>query len=404
MTSTPAHSRSLHWFAVVTALCTLVLIGVGGLVTSHGAGMAVPNWPNSYDYNMFAFPISEWVGGVLYEHTHRLVASFVGLLTTVLAAWLWMRESAGRTRSLGLAVAFVVPVLLGVRQMPIYLALAGTAVIMIPVGLWLSHRERWSLRWIGMVALAAVVLQGVLGGLRVVWMADEVGIFHGTIAQLFLVLLVLIALLTSAWWERARTRVDGLHACAALRRVLQLTTLMILGQLMLGATMRHQHAGLAIPDFPLAYGAVWPDTSAEAVMRYNQQRIEVMAHNPITAAQIHLQMLHRIVALAIVGMVVSSAVMVWRRFESGHVMRVWAGLWLGLIAVQFGLGAWTVWSNKAADIASLHVVNGSLCLTVGGVLCVLAARHRPVSIQNRVHDASPDCTTPILSRPSAARS
>jgi cytochrome c oxidase assembly protein subunit 15 len=227
-----------------------------------------------------------------------------------------------------------------------------------------------------MTAFAAVVVQGVLGGLRVVWAKDELGIFHGTLAQLFFLLLAVIALRTSGWWVRRTVASGESLACSALRAVLLITTLLILLQLILGATMRHQHAGLAIPDFPLAYGAVWPDTAAKALARYNQQRIEVVAHNPITAFQVHLQMAHRMVASAIVGLVISSAVMARRRFGPGHVLRKGSGLWLGLVGVQFALGAWTIWSNKAADIASLHVVIGSLCLAVGGVLCVVAARFR----------------------------
>ena len=84
----------LHRFAVLTALATLVLISIGGLVTSHGAGMAVPDWPNSYGYNMFTFPVSMWVGGILYEHSHRLAGSVVGFLTLVLALWLNGRPAA----------------------------------------------------------------------------------------------------------------------------------------------------------------------------------------------------------------------------------------------------------------------------------------------------------------------
>ncbi len=376
--STPAPSRALHFFAVLTAAFTLALIGLGGLVTSHGVGMAVPDWPNTYGYNMFAFPISQWVGGVFYEHTHRLLATLVGLLTAALAVWLWMRETAGRARWVGVAVCFAVLVLLGVRQMPVYLMLGGASLVVMALGLWRSKREHWSLRWLGMVAFAAVVLQGVLGGLRVVWIKDELGIFHGTLAQLFLLLLVLIALRTSRWWARRTVAADEACACASLRGVLLATTLVILAQLALGATMRHQHAGLAIPDFPLAYGTVWPDTGTEAIARYNQQRVELVAHNPITAFQIHLQMVHRVMASAIVGLVISSAVMVWRRFGRGHILRKWTGVWCGLIAVQFALGAWTIWSNKAADIASLHVLTGSLCLAVGGILCVVGARFRTV--------------------------
>jgi cytochrome c oxidase assembly protein subunit 15 len=364
--------------------------------------MAVPDWPNTYGYNMFAFPMSQWVGGIFYEHTHRLLATGVGLLTAVLAIWLWVRETAGRARWAGVAVGVAVLVLLGIRQMPVYLALAVLAVMAMGLGLWLSRRERWSLRWLGMVAFAAVVLQGVLGGLRVVWIKDELGIFHGTLAQLFLLLLVLLALRTSRWWSAGDRPVNHAQACASLRGVLLATTLLILAQLALGATMRHQHAGLAIPDFPLAYGAVWPDTSAEAVARYNQRRVELVAQNPITAFQIHLQMVHRVLASAIVGLVISSAVMVWRRFGRGHVLRHWSGVWLALIGVQFTLGAWTIWSNKAADIASLHVVTGSLCLAVGGLLCVVAERFRPVPVflENARHTTA---TLLPVSHPAPAR-
>jgi len=325
--------------------------------------------------------------------------------TAILAIWLWMRETTNaRARWIGVGATVAVLVLLGVRQMPVYLALAGGALFLMPFGLWRSSREGWSLRWLGMVAFAAVVLQGVLGGLRVVWMADEIGIGHGTLAQLFLLLLALIALRTSAWWQRLRGSSSGFHASTALRGVLLTTTFIILAQLVIGATMRHQHAGLAISDFPLAYGEVWPETSADAVARYNQHRVEVVAHNPITAVQIHLQMVHRLVAAAIVGLVVSCSVMIWRRFGHGHVMRTWAGLWLSLIGVQFALGAWTVWSNKAADVASLHVVIGSLCLTVGGVLCVLAVRYRPANVPRRALSDPARCSAPILRRPSTAGS
>src|SRR5881296_2199196 len=78
----------LSRFALLTAIATLALICFGGLVTSHGAGMAVPDWPNTFGYNLFFFPVSKWVGGIFYEHTHRLVASIIGFLTIILAIWL----------------------------------------------------------------------------------------------------------------------------------------------------------------------------------------------------------------------------------------------------------------------------------------------------------------------------
>ena len=85
-------NKNLSRFAVATAAATLVLICFGGLVTSHGAGLAVPDWPNTYGYNLFFFPIDSWVGGIFYEHTHRLIGSFVGLLTTLLALGLMGRS------------------------------------------------------------------------------------------------------------------------------------------------------------------------------------------------------------------------------------------------------------------------------------------------------------------------
>jgi len=97
------YHSSLFWFAVLTAFSTFLLIGLGGLVTSHGAGMSVPDWPTTYGYNMFLFPINQWVGGIFFEHTHRLLASFVGVLTTMLAIWLWLQDPRRWMHNLGVA-------------------------------------------------------------------------------------------------------------------------------------------------------------------------------------------------------------------------------------------------------------------------------------------------------------
>ncbi len=97
----PRYNRTVHGLALITAAATFPLIFMGGLVTSHQAGMSVPDWPNSWGYNMFTFPPSKWVGGILFEHTHRLAGAFVGLLTILLmiAAWTtdrrrWVRWTA----------------------------------------------------------------------------------------------------------------------------------------------------------------------------------------------------------------------------------------------------------------------------------------------------------------------
>jgi cytochrome c oxidase assembly protein subunit 15 len=321
-------NRWLHRFALLTALATFCLIWVGGLVTSKGVGMAVPDWPTTYGYNMFLFPFSKWTGGIFYEHSHRLVASAVGLLTVILAVWLWLKESRSWVRKLG-----------------------GLAVFL-------------------------VIAQGVLGGLRVTAMKDELGIFHATLAQLFFVLIASLALFTSQWWKSGDA-VERTLGVRSFQRLAVGLALLILGQLVLGATMRHQHAGLAIPDFPAAYGAVWPATDSDSIARYNQARGEVHALNPITAAQIHLQMFHRILA----GLIVASVAALWwsarRRFSRQSSSARLTTVLGGLVVLQALLGAATIWSNKAADVATAHVAVGALSFVSASLLILVAGRTRP---------------------------
>lgn len=364
----PPTRRWLTRYAWMTVGATFVLIWLGGLVTSKGAGMAVPDWPNTYGYNLFLFPISQWMGGIFYEHTHRLWAALVGLLTAGLAGWLWARETRGRDRWLGLGAMALAVGLLGVRAMPVYVGLAGLALPVMAWGLWRFAKQPAGLRWLGVVALAAVILQGVLGGLRVTWLKDELGVFHGLLAQSFLVLLTVTAVLSTAWWRRGLVQSDEVRV---LRLPFVVATVLIFGQLTLGATMRHRHAGLAVPDFPLAYGRLWPRLDEEAVRRYNQQRIEVVAAHPITATDVVLHMAHRLGACVVVGAVVWVWTRSRRRLAAGHPVRRLAAVWLGLIGVQFTLGAVTVWTNKAADIATAHVAVGALALLIGGVMCLV---------------------------------
>src|SRR6185295_8909383 len=91
----------LPLFAALVAASTAVLIFAGGMVTSTGSGLSVPDWPNTYGQFMFAFPLNKWVGGIFYEHTHRLIASTVGFLILVLALWLWRAEPRAWVRTLG---------------------------------------------------------------------------------------------------------------------------------------------------------------------------------------------------------------------------------------------------------------------------------------------------------------
>jgi len=370
----------LHRFALATALATLALIGVGGLVTSHGVGMSVPDWPNTYGYNMFFFPFSKWAGGIFYEHSHRLLASAVGLLTTVLALWFFGRSARPLLR-IGGGILLTLGLALGVSQArhrddAIVLALTGlTAFAAGFVWPRCEPSARW-LRRLGVAAFLGVLLQGVLGGLRVVLFKDQIGIFHATLAQLFFVLVCLLALFTSAWWTGLAARLprSARRSAPGLTSFFAVASALILAQLVLGATMRHQHAGLSIPDFPLAYGRFLPALDPGSIAHYNQQRIEVEAANPITAAQIILQLAHRLLALIILGAVGLAA---WRarplRAQNPVIARG-ALIWLGLILLQALLGAATIWSNKAADIATLHVVTGALSLVAGTMLTAVTYR------------------------------
>ncbi len=362
------YSRSLHRFAVVTAVATLGLVGVGGLVTSHGAGLAVPDWPNTYGYNMFFFPISKWLGGIFYEHSHRLVASMVGLLTMVLALWLYGRSARPLMRWGGLLL-LVLGLALAPRHTENGLVLAVTGLVSFAASRFWPRCEpspNW-LRWCGLAAFILVVLQGVVGGLRVILFKDALGIVHAMLAQLFFVLVCAIVLFTSRWWqtpsERSRSTFEP-----RLAALFFVTTLLVLCQLTIGAAMRHQHAGLAIADFPLAYGKLWPATDATSIAHYNAQRIETASLNPITAFQVNLQMVHRLLALLILVAVALAARSARRALGGDHPLSRLALVWLGLIVVQGLLGAATIWSNKAADIATTHVLVGALCLAVGAMI------------------------------------
>jgi cytochrome c oxidase assembly protein subunit 15 len=388
----------LHRYARLTALATLGLLGLGGLVTSHGAGMAVPDWPTTYGYNMFLFPIGQWVGGIFYEHTHRLVASAVGLLVVGLTRWL-----GGARARRPLLVAGLAEILAGCLLLALGPSWKGTGYFLAGIGgVLLLGAAVWArnppapapLPALGWLALAAVQVQGLLGGLRVVLFKDEIGIFHAALAQLFFVLLCLIALRTSGWWQilvveggfgapdvspapdRSAARLTDPRATSVSSRLslgVAFTTALIFAQLLLGATMRHQHAGLAIPDFPLAYGKIWPAMDTASVAHYNQQRLEVTALNPITGTQIGLQMAHRLLALGILGGVALCAWSARRTFQPQNPVRNLTLCWLLLILTQVLFGAGTIWSNKAADLATAHLVVGGLSLALGAILTFMGA-------------------------------
>ena len=209
MTASRRAPGALHAFAMLLVGATLTLIFVGGLVTSTGSGLAVPDWPLSFGQ---FFP--RMVGGVFYEHGHRMVATTVGFLTVVLAVWTCLVDVAPLVRRLALA------------------------------------------------AVGVVIAQGVLGGLTVLFLLPPaISVAHACLAQAFLCVTVVLAVVTNPGWTPA-TRAP---ADASLVRVTSATVAVVYAQLILGAVMRHTGAGLAIPDFPLALGRLVPPFDAPGV-------------------------------------------------------------------------------------------------------------------------------------------
>jgi len=184
----------VHRLAVMTAAATVFLLFVGAVVTSKGVGLAVPDWPTTFGHNMFLFPWARMVGGVFYEHSHRLVASGVGLLTLLLAVLLWMKEP-----------------------------------------------RRW-VRWLGTFALILVIVQGVIGGLRVVLLEQWFAVVHAGLAQAFFGLTVALALFTSERWRLPRSA--AVTGAARMQRLCAMLTTLIYFQAVLGALIRH--TGIAI--------------------------------------------------------------------------------------------------------------------------------------------------------------
>lgn len=384
--------RNCKIHAFLTAVATFILVWIGGLVTSHGAGMAVPDWPNTFGYNMFFFPISKWIGGIFYEHTHRLVATGVGLLVTILVLWLHgyiarptLRWGGVLLIGIGVTSFFVFP------NHPIEDGMSlCIGAIAFGIGfVWPSCEPapKW-LRRLGVIAFALVVVQGLLGGFRVTQMMPQLGIVHGKLAQIFFVLTAAIALFLTDFWNDM-PGVDGtlgatLHQrwtffkntpsgdkLANLKIWYATLSGLILFQLVLGATMRHQHAGLAIPDFPLAYGKVWPDTSARAIDLYNQSRIEAEGFEPITSFQVWLQMVHRLIAYTIATLVIVAFRRTLCLLGWQNVLTRWAAVWAVIVVSQGVLGAVTIWTGKSADIATLHVAGGALSLVTGVLLTIV---------------------------------
>lgn len=382
----------LHWIAVATVIATFPLIFMGGLVTSHGAGLAVPDWPNSFGYNMFALPFNQWVGGVFYEHTHRLLGTVAGFCAILLLchAWGFARNPRPRANLARFALMFGILGLIGVLgtrlagrftpTFPARQAMHGAALLislaMIFGAAWTGRRRepRATVRWLSVAVLALVIFQGILGGLRVVLVNLDLAIIHACIAQAFLCLCGAVAVMTGRWWIKGPDERRSLPVSPAIARLATLAVLLIYAQLIVGALMRHYQAGLAIPDFPLHYGRLLPLTDTTSLAEINAWRAADGRLNTVTSWQVWLHFGHRAGAL-LVTIVLGSLVILTLRHARGQ-PRLTRLAWAlaPLLGVQILLGVLTVLWRKPADIASAHVAVGALVLLVTFILLMRSAR------------------------------
>ena len=323
MSETVSYHKARHRFAVLLACCVVFLISAGALVTSTGSGLSVPDWPLSYGS---LNPPNWWtISTVRAEHGHRLIAGTVAMLTVVLAVWTGIREP-----------------------------------------------RKW-VRRLAYLAVAAVLTQALLGGLTVLFfLPTPISVSHAALAEIFLCLTVTLALVTSRWWidaERERTEVRG---TPALFRAARLTTALVFCQILLGAVMRHSGAGLAIPDFPLVFGGLFP---------------------PELDFGIGVHYAHRIGALVVTAAIVVTAVRARRVSGASALVRtLWIAMIL-LVVVQISLGGAVILTGKAALPNTAHVATGATLLATSLLMALGSYRlggRRRAREQLSVGAAQPD--------------
>ena len=314
----------------VASLVFLLLVA-GALVTSTESGLAVPDWPLSYGKVM-----PPMVGGILFEHGHRLIAAAVSTLV-------------------------------GLEFGGIFFFLEGN---------W-GKREKKTLRILSGAAFGAILLQALLGGLTVILLLPPaISSAHAALAEIVFALTAVVALMCSTTWADLTTRhlslpfkenlfSDDAKAGSAFRWTLAATAAIYV-QIVLGAVMRHTGAGLAIPDFPSVFGGLWPSTA-------DMSRPGVFIH-----------LAHRLGAFAVVILVALAVRALARASASSPVFANLAAIWTGLVAIQLLLGALSVWSRKAPPLTVAHLGIGALCWVTGVVaaVCLSACRNRPNAISS----------------------
>ena len=294
----------------VIVLLTLSLIFVGALIKSHEVGLSVPDWPTSYGKQMFSFPFSEMVGGIFYEHGHRLFATIVGFFTLI---------------------QFIV--------------------------LSFTDHPMW-VKKMSFIALVLVITQGFLGGMTVIFfLPPQISILHGVLAQIFFISIIFIAYSLSD--SRLNKKKESFPLF--IKRGALIITLLVFVQLVLGALVRHTSSGLAIPDFP-KMGGMWIPTFSDNMV--NNINVELFDKNLDMVAkwQVVIHFLHRlgafIITLALTFFVYKFRKMVEKNSTESKILILFSVL----LFIQIILGASTVITEKLPYVASFHVVTGAALL------------------------------------------
>ena len=302
-------SKNLRWFSKIIVFATLLLIFAGALVKSFEVGLSVPDWPTTYGYQMFTFPWADMVGGIFYEHGHRMLATFVGALTLILAIWLGYKD------------------------------------------------PRKSVKLLGYSALVLVVVQGLLGGLTVLYfLPTAISLLHGVIAQTFFLVVILIAYTLSKEFGERR------HVQDKNRSIIMIFAITLYLQLILGAWMRHTESGLAIYDFPTMAGSWFPAFNESMLSTINSWRFD-MDLSDVSLFQVLIHFFHRLGALFILFFMVFIHIKMYQK--SHHYSNTLKINLYGLeiiVGVQILLGAITIWTAKDPFITSFHVMNGAVAL------------------------------------------
>ena len=313
----------LRRLSKLTVFSTLFLIFAGALVKSHEVGLSVPDWPTTYGKQMFAYPISEMVGGIFYEHGHRMVATIVGFFTMVQAIWLGF-----------------------------------------------SQEPQW-LKKIGFFALGMVILQGLFGGITVLFfLPAPVSIIHGILAQTFFMTTIVLAYGLSI--ERSkRTEISG---PSEVKRGAVIMCGLVYVQLILGALMRHTASGMAIPDFP-TMGGLWIPTFSETMIHNINSTLFDLDIDPVSRGQVIIHFIHRLGAIIVTGSIGFFGYKYGSFAKENKLVFAAMVSIIGIVILQFSLGAITVLSERSPYIASFHVVTGAALL---GACTLFILRTHPI--------------------------